>query len=91
MGNTYIGTPRPFYCIMTGYYDIVLGLIPVSLAGLTLLFVAAGMSLSVSIPLASVATLGLMGHAMFVNAPGAEDVPAEGAGTDAPASGFSAD
>lgn len=54
---------------MTGYYDVVLGLIPLSLAGLTALLVTAGMSLSVSIPLASVVTLGLMGHAMFVNAP----------------------
>lgn len=54
---------------MTGYYDIVLGLIPLSLAGLTALLIAAGMSLSASIPLASMVTLGLMGHAMFVNAP----------------------
>lgn len=54
---------------MTGYYDIVLGLIPLSLAGVTALLLVAGMSLSVSIPLASVVTLGLMGHAMFVNAP----------------------
>lgn len=54
---------------MTGYYDIVLGLIPLSLAGLTAFLLAAGMSLSLSVPLASVVTLGLMGHAMFVNAP----------------------
>lgn len=54
---------------MTGYYDIVLGLIPVSLAGLTALLLVAGMSLSVSIPMASVVTLGLMGHAMFVRSP----------------------
>jgi hypothetical protein len=54
---------------MTGYYDIVLGLIPLSLAGLTALLLAAGMSLSVSVPIASIASLGLMGHAMFVNAP----------------------
>ena len=54
---------------MTGYYDIVLGLIPLSLVGLTAILLAAGMSLSVSVPLASVVTVGLMGHAMFVNAP----------------------
>ena len=54
---------------MTGYYDIVLGLIPLSLAGLTTLLFVAGMSLTVSIPLASVVTLGVMGHAMFVRAP----------------------
>jgi hypothetical protein len=54
---------------MTDYYDIVLGLIPVSFAGLTALFLVAGMSLSVSIPLASVVAVGLIYHALFVNAP----------------------
>jgi len=55
---------------MAGYYDIILGLIPVSLGGLTAVFVTAGMSFVFSIGIASIATLGLMGHAMFVNAPG---------------------
>ena len=55
---------------MAGYYDVVLGLIPLSLAGLTALFLTTGLSLSVAIPLASTAAIGLMGHAMFVNAPG---------------------
>ena len=54
---------------MTGYYDIVLGLIPLSLAGLTGLLVLAGVSLTFAVPLASVVAIGLMGHAMFVNAP----------------------
>ncbi|MFQ3320869.1 MAG: hypothetical protein ACI8UR_000299 [Natronomonas sp.] len=54
---------------MAGYYDIVLGLIPLSLAGLTALLLFAGMSLSTAVPLASVVSIGLMGHAMFVNAP----------------------
>lgn len=54
---------------MTDYYDIVLGLIPVSLAGLTGVLLAAGVSWSVSVPVASIATLGIIGHAMFVNAP----------------------
>lgn len=58
---------------MTGYYDIVLGLIPLSLAGLTALLLAAGMSSTVSVPLASVVALGLMGHAMFVKAPVARE------------------
>lgn len=65
---------------MTGYYDIVLGLIPLSLAGLTAILLAAGMSLSLSVPLASVASLGLMGHAMFVNGP----VTAQNSGQAAP-------
>lgn len=54
---------------MTGYYDLVLGLIPLSLAGLTALLLATGVSLSAAVPLASVVTIGLMGHAMFVKAP----------------------
>ncbi|MFW5964540.1 MAG: hypothetical protein ACOCQM_06710 [Natronomonas sp.] len=54
---------------MTDYYDIVLGLIPASFAGLTALLLLAGLSLSVSIPLASVAAVGLIYHALFVNAP----------------------
>lgn len=54
---------------MTGYYDIVLGVIPLSLAGLTALLLTAGMSISVAVPLASVVAIGVMGHAMFINAP----------------------
>ena len=61
--------------IMMGYYDIVLGLIPLSLAGLTGVLFVAGLSLVVAIGLASVVTVGLMLHAMFVNAP----VPRSGA------------
>ena len=63
--------------IMTGYYDIVLGLIPLSLAGLTGVLFVAGLSLVVAIGLASVVTVGLMLHAMFVNAP----VPSSGSTT----------
>lgn len=69
MKNFYMNIHHICHRIMTDYYDIVLGLIPVSLAGLTALLVSAGMSLSVSIPLASAVTLGLIGHAMFINGP----------------------
>ncbi|MEF8807823.1 hypothetical protein [Natronomonas sp.] len=74
---------------MTGYYDIVLGLIPLSLAGLTALLLAAGMSLSASVPLASIASLGLMGHAMFVNGPVSTPTTPNGgqAAPETPASG----
>ena len=54
---------------MPSYYDLVLGLIPLSLAGLTALLLLGGVSLSVAIPLASVVTVGVIGHAMFVNGP----------------------
>lgn len=58
-----------YYYIMVGYYDAVLGLIPLSLAGLTALLLTGGLSLSLAVPLASTAAIGLMGHAMFVNGP----------------------
>ncbi len=60
---------------MASYYDLVLGLIPLSLAGLTALFLTTGFSLSMAVPLASTVAVGLMGHAMFVNAPGAAAAP----------------
>lgn len=61
---------------MTGYYDIVLGLIPLAMAGITGSLVLAGFALTTAIPLASVVAVGLIGHAMFVNAP-VDPVPAE--------------
>ncbi|MFB6309061.1 MAG: hypothetical protein ABEH35_07005 [Haloarculaceae archaeon] len=54
---------------MTGYYDFVLGLIPVALAGITGALTITGVSLTTAIPLASIAAVGLIGHAMFVRAP----------------------
>jgi len=54
---------------MTGYYDIVLGLIPLAMAGITGGLVLAGFALTTAIPLASVVAVGLIGHAMFVRAP----------------------
>jgi hypothetical protein len=54
---------------MTGYYDIVLGLIPLSLAGITGILVFAGVSLTTAIPLASIVAVALIGHAMFVSPP----------------------
>lgn len=54
---------------MTGYYDIVLGLIPLAMAGITGSLMLAGVTLTLAIPLASVVAVGLIGHAMFVRAP----------------------
>lgn len=54
---------------MTGYYDLVLGLIPVALIGLTALLTSAGLDLTTAVPIAAIAPVALMGHAMFVNAP----------------------
>lgn len=54
---------------MTGYYDIILGLIPLTLAGIAGTLVVAGFSLTTAVPLASVVAVALIGHAMFVRAP----------------------
>jgi hypothetical protein len=54
---------------MTGYYDIVLGLIPVSLIGITGILTLLGLGLTMAVPMASLVSVGLVGHAMFVNAP----------------------
>ena len=65
---------------MVGYYDVVLGLIPATLVGLTALLVGGGLPLWLSVPLSSIVAVGLIGHAMFVNGPAvperAADVPA---------------
>lgn len=60
---------------MTGYYDIILGLIPLAMAGITGTLLIAGFALTTAIPLASVVAVGLIGHAMFVRAP-VDPVPA---------------
>lgn len=60
---------------MTGYYDAVLGLIPLALAGVSIALWAAGLQWTTAIPLASVVSVGLIGHAMFVRTP--VDAPAQ--------------
>ena len=54
---------------MTGYYDLVLGLIPVALIGITAALTVVGISLTAAVPISALVAIGLMGHAMFVNAP----------------------
>ncbi|WP_135819619.1 hypothetical protein [Halostella litorea] len=65
---------------MTGYYDLVLGLIPLALLGLTGALTVAGLGLTTAVPVAATVSVGLIGHAMFVNAP-----TDEGASTNASA------
>lgn len=57
------------YTVMTGYYDLVLGLIPLVLAGITGALTVAGFGLTTAVPLASIAAVALIGHAMFVRGP----------------------
>lgn len=54
---------------MTGYYDFVLGLIPLSLIGVTAALSAAGLSITSAVPVAALLPVALIGHALFVNGP----------------------
>ncbi|SFC36030.1 hypothetical protein SAMN05444422_107192 [Halobiforma haloterrestris] len=54
---------------MTGYYDIVLGLIPVALLGITAALLVVGMSFTTAVPIGAFVAMGIIGHAMFVNTP----------------------
>lgn len=54
---------------MTGYYDYVLGFIPVALLGITGLLGAAGLPLTLAVPTGAGASVLLIGHALFVNGP----------------------
>jgi hypothetical protein len=62
---------------MVGYYDVVLGLIPVTLVGLTAILVGGGLPLWLSVPLSSTVAVGLIGHAMFVNGPAVAEPTAD--------------
>lgn len=60
---------------MTGYYDYVLGLIPLALFGLTGTLSVAGLGVTQAVPIAATVAAGIVGHALFVNGP-ASDVAA---------------
>jgi hypothetical protein len=51
------------------YYDLVLGLIPLALLGLTALLTTAGLALTAAVPVAGTISAGMIGHAMFVRTP----------------------
>lgn len=61
---------------MLDYYDAVLGLIPIALFGVTGVLFVGGLGLSTAVPLAAIVSVGLIGHALFVNAP-VDEVRAE--------------
>ncbi len=54
---------------MTGYYDLILGLIPLSLIGVTAVLSVVGFSITSAVPLAAGIPVALIGHALFVNSP----------------------
>lgn len=54
---------------MIGYYDLVLGLVPLSLLGVTGGLYGIGVDLAIAVPLAAALAAGVIGHGLFVNAP----------------------
>lgn len=54
---------------MPGYYDYMLGFIPVSLLSITAVLTFGGVSSLVAIPIAGTVAIGAICHGMFVNAP----------------------
>jgi hypothetical protein len=54
---------------MVSYYDFVLAFIPASLLGVTGLLAGIGLELTLAVPLGAAVAAGLIGHAMFVQAP----------------------
>jgi hypothetical protein len=64
--------PHILYWIMTGYYDLILGLIPLSLIGITAGLSVVGVSVTSAVPLAAAVPVALIGHALFVNGPVAD-------------------
>ncbi|WP_227354955.1 hypothetical protein [Haladaptatus salinisoli] len=54
---------------MTGYYDLILGLIPLALIGVTGAFSVAGLTMTMAVPLGATASVLLIGHALFINGP----------------------
>ncbi|MFC6904512.1 hypothetical protein [Halalkalicoccus tibetensis] len=62
---------------MTSYYDMILGLIPLALFGIAGTLTLLGLQLTLAVPVAASVSVGLIGHALFVNEP--TDTPSAGA------------
>ena len=54
---------------MTGYYDLILGLIPVSLLGLSATLFVAGLSLTTAVTAGGLLAVVFVAHGLFVNDP----------------------
>jgi hypothetical protein len=78
---------------MAGYYDYVLGLVPLTLLGLTGFLVLAGVGLTTAVPLGAGVSGLVVGHALFVNGPvdPAETAPTAAEAAEAAAADAAAD
>ncbi len=55
--------------MMIGYYDMILGLIPLSLLGVAGTLHGIGFETAIAVPIAAIVATALVAHAMFVKAP----------------------
>lgn len=77
MGKNFIPIYRSCSCIMVGYYDLVLGVVPFTLLGVTGGLYGVGVDLTLAVPLAAAIAALVIGHGLFVNAPVATEAPPE--------------
>lgn len=59
-------------CTMVGYYDVVLGLIPLTLLGVTGSLSVGGVPTVPAVTIGALIATAFVGHALFVNGPGDE-------------------
>jgi len=71
---------------MIGYYDMILGLIPLTLVGVSGTLYGIGLETAIAVPLAAMVAVALVGHALFVKAPVAATPDVEPEPTGIPAS-----
>lgn len=67
--NTYGHMVHKSEYIMTSYYDLILGLIPLTLFGIAGTLTLLGLQLTLAVPVAATVSVALIGHALFVNEP----------------------
>lgn len=63
------------------YYDAVLGLIPLSVGGVSVALLWVGLTLSLAVSAGAVVAAGLVGHAMFVRTPIGQSVDSDASPT----------
>lgn len=69
---------------MVGYYDLILGLVPLGLGAIAGALILLGYEPTVALPAGSVFAIALIGHAMFVRTPVDATPEGEGARGHAP-------
>jgi len=69
--------PHSIQYIMSNYYDVILGLIPLAFLGIAGGLTVTGFTLTTAVTFAGLAGVLLVGHALFVNGPVDPTSPAQ--------------